>query len=178
LLALQPTINHQQPTIAYSPVTVWHLGFRRDQIRHPLDGFGLLVPEVEKLNILGCLFPSTLFPERSVDNQVLLTVFMGGSRQPSLTRLTEEESLKLALEDVDKLLGLQGAPLWSKAISWPKAIPQYEQGYGAFLENLRDFEKQNPGWFFAGNYRDGISVPDCISSGKKVAEELFRITKP
>jgi protoporphyrinogen/coproporphyrinogen III oxidase len=164
-------LNTLNLTLPYSPITVWHLGFHRNQIKHPLDGFGLLVPEVEKLNILGCLFPTTVFPGRADDGHVLLTVFMGGGRQPHLTALLPEDSLKLALTDLNQLLGLQGAPLWEKCISWSQAIPQYEEGYGAFLNELADFEQQNPGWFFSGNYRDGVSVSDCIGGSKRIAAE-------
>jgi len=172
LSLLQPEIRDLNPGISYSPVNVWHLGFQRKQIRHALDGFGMLVPEVEKLNILGCFFPSTLFPGRAPDSQVLLTVFMGGGRQPQLTELTPEKSLEIALVDLDHLLGISGPPLWHKLIPWKQAIPQYSLEYGHFLRNLSDFEEKNPGWYFAGNCRNGISVTDCITNGDRVSREV------
>ena len=56
----------------------------KKEIKHPLNGFGFLVPEVENLKILGTLFSSTLFPGRAPDGQVLLTTFVGGERNPEL----------------------------------------------------------------------------------------------
>jgi protoporphyrinogen/coproporphyrinogen III oxidase len=178
-LALPSEIKNQpsplykgKSEISYPPITVWHLGFHRHQILHPLDGFGLLVPEVEKLNILGCLFPSTLFPGRSPNGEVLLTVFIGGSRKPDLALLDPEDSLKIVLLDLSTLLGLTGEPCWKKSIPWPKAIPQYDLEHGTLLKNLTDYEKQNTGLFFSGNYRDGISVGNCVSGARRVSEEV------
>lgn len=156
----------------HPPLTVWHLGFKREQIQHPLDGFGMLVPAVEKLNILGCLFPSTLFPNRSNLGDVLLTVFVGGCRQPELASLSEEDSLALVLKDLGKLLKITGYPYWKKSISWPQAIPQYDMNYSSFLHSLEQIESTNRGWFFAGNFHQGISAPQTISSGKRAAQRI------
>ncbi|HZF07749.1 MAG TPA: protoporphyrinogen oxidase, partial [Thermoanaerobaculia bacterium] len=41
--------------IPYSPVAVVALGFRREDVAHPLDGFGYLVPRKEGRRTLGCL---------------------------------------------------------------------------------------------------------------------------
>src|SRR5699024_4815816 len=48
--------------IPYVPMSVLSLGFNREQINHPLDGYGLLTPEIENHAVLGMLFSSTLFP--------------------------------------------------------------------------------------------------------------------
>jgi len=80
--------------IEYPPVSVLTLGFRRDQVKHPLDGFGALVPESEGHSILGVLFPSSVFEGRAPSGHVLLTVFVGGSRQPELRPTTPLNSSK------------------------------------------------------------------------------------
>jgi protoporphyrinogen/coproporphyrinogen III oxidase len=55
---------------------------------------------------------------------------------------------------------------------WPRAIPQYNLGYGAHLDALARCEQANPGLFFGGNVRDGISLPDCIKSGTSLAARV------
>ena len=74
--------------IPHPPVSSLFLGYRREQVAHPLDGFGGLVPAVEKRDVLGILFSSTLFPGRAPEGHVGLTVFVGGMRQPGHARLS------------------------------------------------------------------------------------------
>ena len=51
--------------MVYAPAASLVLGFRREDVAHPLDGFGVLMPEVERRNILGAIFSSSLFPYRA-----------------------------------------------------------------------------------------------------------------
>ncbi|MDC3335843.1 FAD-dependent oxidoreductase, partial [Opitutales bacterium] len=90
------------------PLALVYLGFKREDINHPLDGFGFLVPEIEKLNILGTLFSSTLFPERAPDGQVLLTTFVGGERNPELAKLPVQKLVHLVQKELSKILGING----------------------------------------------------------------------
>ena len=68
--------------IQYPPVASITLGFRREDVLHPLDGFGMLIPGKEKFNILGTIFSSSLFPNRAPAGHVTLTSFLGGTRHP------------------------------------------------------------------------------------------------
>lgn len=158
--------------IYYPPVSVLTLGFDREKVRHPLDGFGALVPEVEPFRILGTLFSSTLFPGRAPKGHVSLTSFVGGARRPELARKPEEEVRELVLQDLQKLLGVSGTPAWSFYSHWPRAIPQYEIGYGVFKDIMDRVEAQNRGFFFAGNYRGGISVSDCLMFARELADRI------
>src|SRR4051812_13612883 len=46
------------------PVSSLFLGFKREQVAHPLDGFGALIPAKENRSLLGVLFSSSLFAGR------------------------------------------------------------------------------------------------------------------
>lgn len=164
-VSLKPLAQMPHP-----PVASVSLGFKRDQIRHPLDGFGMLIPEKERRQVLGTLFPSTLFPERAPAGQVLLTTFVGGTRQPELAQTSEANLRRIVMEDLRALLGVTGDPVFSSIHLWPRAIPQYETGHETFLRAIDAFETQNPGLFLAGPVRDGISLGQCIASGQKQAD--------
>ncbi len=153
------------------PVASVSLGFERSQVGHPLDGFGMLLPEREGRQILGTLFASTLFPGRAPENHVLLTTFVGGARQPELARASPEELKHNVLTDLRSLLGIRGDPVYAASQAWPRAIPQYTVGHGRFLNAIERWEAENPGLFFAGPVRDGISVGQCIASGRRRGEE-------
>lgn len=150
--------------INYPPVSVLTLAYKREAIDHPLDGFGALVPECENRKILGALFPSSLFAKRAPDGEVLLTVFVGGERQPELATADTAALRDTVLPDIEALLGIHGTPTFCHHKHWPKAIPQYKLGYGTYLAKMDAFERSHSGLKLAGNYRTGISVTYCIEA--------------
>ncbi len=163
------------------PVTSYSLGFARDQVAHPLDGFGALVPSKEGFNILGTLFSSSLFPGRAPDGQVLLTTFIGGTRAPDRAHLSDTDLHSVVLADLERLFHIVGEPTFIHRRTWPQAIPQYKLGHGRFIESIRDREARYPGLHVGGNTRDGISLSYCIEGGRRLAEEAdlyLRKTKP
>jgi oxygen-dependent protoporphyrinogen oxidase len=156
-------------SIVHPPVAVLALGFRRDQVSHPLDGFGFLTPEVERRRVLGTVFSSSLFPERAPNGHVMLTVFVGGTRDPDLVQADTQTLTARVLDDLRPLLGTRGDPTFRAVQVWPKAIPQYVLGYGRFKEIADDVERRNPGLVLAGTYRDGVSLGDAMVSGEQAA---------
>jgi oxygen-dependent protoporphyrinogen oxidase len=161
-------------TIEYAPIAALFLGFRREQVRHPLDGFGALVPSVERRNILGILFSSTLFPRRTPEDHVALTVMVGGVRRPEMTRLSPAELLQHVLPELNALLGVSGPPVFMRHHAYSRAIPQYNLGHDRFLDVIRDAEARHPGLFLGGQIRDGIALPSCVEAGLALAEKAAR----
>jgi oxygen-dependent protoporphyrinogen oxidase len=154
-------------SIFHPPVAVVALGFRRDQVSHPLDGFGFLTPEVERKRILGALFSSSLFPERAPEGHVLVTAFVGGTRDPDLVQADSQTLTARVLDDLRTLLGTKGEPTFRCVQVWPKAIPQYVLGYGRFKEIADEVERRNAGLVLAGTYRDGVALGDAIASAER-----------
>ncbi len=157
--------------IIHPPVASVFTGFNRADVAHPLDGFGLLVPEVEKRSILGTLFSSTLFPDRAPEGHVALTTFIGGMRAPEIAGRDDREILRVAQAELAGLLGVRGDPVFSHVQRWPRAIPQYTLGYQRYKDAMTAVETSAPGLFIGGNCRDGISLANCIESGRRLAEK-------
>jgi protoporphyrinogen/coproporphyrinogen III oxidase len=159
--------------IPYAAVAVVGLGYRREDVAHPLDGFGFLAPRVEDLRILGCLFPSSIFPGRAPGGHVALSAFAGGRTDPEAAALPGAELLALVERDVRRALGVCGEPVVRVVRRWPRAIPQYELGHGRFLALAEEIERDLPGIHLAGNYLQGVSVPDCIRNATTLAESIL-----
>lgn len=159
--------------IPYSPVATVVLGFRREDVSHPLNGFGALVPEVERFHILGSLFSSTLFPNRAPEGHVILTSYLGGTRAAHLPGCNSDVLVNVTLQDLEVLFGVRGQPVFQHVLSIPKAIPQYEIGFGRFKDLMNRIEGREPGLFLAGHYRDGISLADSIVSGFNAAARIL-----
>lgn len=159
--------------IPYPPVTTLYLGYQRDQIRHPLDGFGALAPEIEKLPFLGVLFSSSLFSGRPpTPGHAALTVMIGGTRQPELTQLPPAELLQKIHPPLARLFGITGNPVFTHHQTHPAAIPQYNVNHQRHLDLMDAVEKQHAGLHILGHARHGISVPACIESGLCQADQI------
>ncbi|TSA34146.1 MAG: protoporphyrinogen oxidase [Verrucomicrobiaceae bacterium] len=158
--------------IRHPPVASVVLGFRREDVAHPCQGFGALIPGVEGFNILGTIFSSSLFPNRAPAGHVTLTSYIGGERHPELASLSPEELFELTQGDLSVLFGVKGRPTFRHCAFYPMAIPQYNVGYGRHRAAMTEIERCIPGLFLAGHYRDGISLGDSIVSGCNIAERV------
>jgi oxygen-dependent protoporphyrinogen oxidase len=158
--------------ISYPPVASVVLGFRREDVAHSCQGFGMLIPKIEGFKILGTIFSSALFPNRAPAGHLTLTSYVGGARYPELALLPPEQLIETTLADLRVLLGVRGQPVFTQTAVYPRAIPQYNVGYGKYRQLLNDLEAAAPGLFFAGHYRDGVSLGDSIVSGVNIAERV------
>ena len=166
----RPTTTFSE--ISYPPVSAVVLGFRREDVAHSCQGFGMLIPKIEGFKILGSIFSSALFPNRAPAGHVTLTSYIGGARYPELGLLPPEMLVEATLADLRRLLGVKGQPVFTHTKTWSHAIPQYNVGYGKYRELLKDIEAKAPHLFFAGHYRDGVSLGDSIVSGVNIAERV------
>lgn len=136
----------------------------------PLDAFGGLVPAVEKKKILGILFPSAIFEGRAPEGGAMLSVFLGGIRNPEVFSMSDNEITEIILKDISETLFNKDTPDLIRINRYEHAIPQYEITSGARFEAIRQIEETNPGLILAGNIRDGIGMADRVKQAKKVAD--------
>jgi oxygen-dependent protoporphyrinogen oxidase len=136
-----------------------------------LDGFGGLIPSIEKRDILGILYMSTLFENRAPKDGALLSIFMGGVRRQDLINLSDTEIRQIVTKECMDLLGLtQFNPDLFKIIRHNKAIPQYGIESGERFETIEQLEHQYSGLIIGGNLRNGIGMADRMNQGKTLAE--------
>ncbi len=156
--------------IPYASMAVVALGYRREVVGHPLDGFGLLAASVEQRRILGALFTSALFPDRAPTGHALITAFVGGGRRPELLTLDDADLFALVEEELRDLLSIDGAPVFRHLTRWEAAMPQAVVGHGDRLAAAAAVEAATPGLAFAGAWRDGLAVGEVMWSGVQAVE--------
>lgn len=69
LLKEYQSLSDMLAQIPYAPITVVALGFKKKDVKHSLKGFGFLVPSTERMHILGCLWDSSIFPNRAPEKK-------------------------------------------------------------------------------------------------------------
>ena len=147
---------------SHFPLSVVYQGFEKNEVSHPLDGFGFLVPEAENMDILGSLFSSTLFSGRAPPGKVLLTTFVGGERDPELALRDEDFLCRKVTEQLKPLLGIKGPPVFQRAKTWREAIPLPDIGFEERKKATCTLQEANPGLFFSGSHVTGAPLPNCL----------------
>ena len=170
---LLPDFAAECRALSYSPMAVVGLGFRRGGAVTDPDGFGFLIPNTEKRDILGILWSSSIFPgERSPDGHVLLTVMMGGARRTDIQGLSDEEVLATARREAAAIMGIGAEPEFTRVFRWERAIPQYNVGHFGLRTRAVEASRQVPGLWVTGNAFHGIGVNDCTAAAFRLAGEI------
>jgi oxygen-dependent protoporphyrinogen oxidase len=158
--------------IYYPPLVIICLAYDESSIATPLDGFGFLVPPGERMNILGCVWNSSLFKGRAPEGHALVTVFIGGARNTEAARLADAELVTIAHSELQKVLGISSEPRVVTITRWERAIPQYNIGHVERVRRIEELLRDRPGLHLIGNYLHGVSTGDCIKEADRVAKEI------
>jgi oxygen-dependent protoporphyrinogen oxidase len=169
---INPAFEAVLTGIDYAPVAVVSLGYRREHVGHSLDGFGFLAPRSSGLRVLGCVWNSSLFPDRAPTAHVLMTSFVGGATDPNAAALLPEELIALVHRELKPILQIRGGPEFSHVQGYPRALPQYNVGHSERMIELERLRSQHPALFFVGNYLHGAAVGTCIELALATAQRI------
>jgi oxygen-dependent protoporphyrinogen oxidase len=167
-----PWLAGQLEGIAYASSATVALAYPRAAIRHPLDGFGFVVPRVEGRVAMACTFASVKYPGRAPAGSVLLRAFIGGALQAELLEREDGALAALAHADVAPLLGIAGSPTLARVWRHPAAMPQYDVGHLDRVAAIETRLETLPGLALAGGAYRGVGIADCVRSGEGAAERL------
>jgi oxygen-dependent protoporphyrinogen oxidase len=159
--------------IPYASTATVNLAYRREDIKHPLDGFGFVVPFVERRAALACTFSSVKFAGRAPQGLALLRAFVGGALQPEMFDLDEAKMTEAVRSDLRDLLGVSAAPIFAHVEKWPRSMAQYHLGHAERLARVRALLRQHKALALCGNAYEGAGLPDCVRSGERAAETLY-----
>jgi len=147
--------------IEYASSMTVAFGYRREELRHPLNGFGFLVPKRERRALVACTWVGTKFAFRVPDSHAVLRCFAQDG--------AEVEALH---EDLQRIMGFRARPAFTRVSRWPKSMAQYTVGHAARVQEIRERLKGHSWLYLAGNAYEGIGIPDCIRLGREAARQI------
>lgn len=165
---LPPAADLLGAMAAESVVCVAH-GWRRQDVEHPLDGFGYLVPSVERRLHLGTLFSSSIAPGAAPNGHVLLRTLLGGARRPRQVDWPDDELSAEIAHGVAPLLGARGQPVFTAIVRWRAVLPRYDLAHPERLARLDALQAATPGLALLGNWERGLSVPSLVERARALA---------
>jgi oxygen-dependent protoporphyrinogen oxidase len=162
-------------SIPYAAVAVVDHGFRRENVQHPLAGFGFLVPRKAQMHTLGTVWSSSLFPGRAEEGMISLASFVGGAMNHAAALASPDEIAAKVECEIRPILGLQGPPLVTRVAQYLRALPQYNLGHDEKLARLKQELARLPGIHLAGNYLSGPSIGACVTQARQTADAVLRL---
>lgn len=165
-------------TVPYASTATVAFGYRREQVRHPLDGSGFVVPRVEASPLLAATWVSSKWPGRAPNGHVLLRGFLGGGRDPGRLGQSDSDLVRLAHDALAGTLGIEGDPVLTLLSRYPRQSPQYEVGHLARVASIQERLTAVPGLFLAGSGFRAIGIPDCIADGRETAARAATFVGP
>ncbi len=172
LRSLDPQFSSILSSIIYSPIASLILGYERSNISIPEDGFGFLIPSNEKKKLLGAIWRSSIFPDLVHPQKYVFNLMIGGAKNMDILSESKNTITKQAISEFNQILGISTKPLYIDYKLWPKAIPLFSKNYQSILKSIIQFEDKFPNIHIGGNYRWGVSVPDCVKGALDLISHL------
>ncbi|HRQ38000.1 MAG TPA: protoporphyrinogen oxidase [Chloroflexota bacterium] len=171
LADLAPRAAETLRQIRYVSTGTISLAYKREEIDHPLNGFGIVIPRSERRRINAVTWSSTKFDHRAPEGYALLRVFFGGSRTPEMMAVPDEALLPIVQAELREMMGVTAVPLFHRIYRWQQSNPQYDVGH---LERVAAIEANlPPGIFVTGSPYRGVGVPDCVKQAQDTAVQVI-----
>lgn len=176
--AIAPGVAEELDSFRTTGLGVAHLGFRREDVAHSLDGFGFLLPKSERIEpLLGAIWASSIFRDAAPEGHVLIRAIVGGTRWPDAMHWSHAELIDRSCAALKPLLGFRGDPVLTQACFWPAAVPVYAPGHDARVARVAALLANPPGLWCAGNWTGGLGVNDRVVAARELAVEIAEYTR-
>ncbi|MBI5453434.1 MAG: protoporphyrinogen oxidase, partial [Deltaproteobacteria bacterium] len=160
-------------TIPYVSTATVSIAFRKKDVKHPLNGFGFVVPKVEKRKIMAATWTSVKFSHRAPEDSVLIRCFVGGSKDTSLLGASDEEMVKTVRQELKDIMGIDAEPVLSRVFRWMNSMPQYTIGHEDRVAWIDERVAGYPGFYLVGSAYHGIGISDSVRYGEIVAKKVL-----
>lgn len=170
---LDKALSEKLLTIPYVSTATVSIAFKKKDVAHPLNGFGFVVPKVEKRGIMAATWTSVKFSHRAPDDSVLIRCFVGGAKNMELVSLSDEEMIKMVRKELREIMGIEAEPVLAKVFRWINSMPQYTVGHEERIASIEEMVSRHPGLYITGSAYHGIGISDSIRNGEVVAKKII-----
>jgi oxygen-dependent protoporphyrinogen oxidase len=172
LADIDAALADEVAAIPYNRVAVVALGYRREDVPRPLDGFGYLAPQRTRRDVLGVQWCSSIFPDRAPPGRVLLRAMCGGWHRAEVVGWDDARLFEAVRADLRLALGVVAEPVFRHLVRWDRAIPQYHLGHLERVARIDERAAAHPGLFLGGNAYRGVALNDCTEQGMVLARRV------
>lgn len=173
LKSLDPVLEKELLSIPYVSTATISLGYRKSDIKHPMDGFGFVVPKTEGRRIMAASWVSRKFDHRAPEGSVLIRCFVGGSKNSELVSVDDKEMVRMVRQELKEIMGIEAEPVVSRVFKWNASMPQYTVGHEGRIASIEGRVAKYPSLFITGSAYHGIGISDSVRNGEIVAKKAL-----
>lgn len=149
------------------------MAFDESQVNNEENGTGFVIARNSDTIITACTWTDKKWEHAAPPGKVLLRAYVGRPGSDIVKESTDEELVKLARRDLDKMMELNGEPEFTIVTRLLNSMPQYDVGHIDRVRHVQRYMEQTyPGLLLTGASFEAVGLPDCISQGKASAEKL------
>jgi oxygen-dependent protoporphyrinogen oxidase len=171
---LDPELADMIGAIPYNRLAVVALGYRQEDVPGKLDGFGFIVPQHQRRDVLGVQWCSSIFPGRAPPGMVLLRAMCGGWHRPDAAAWDDDRLVAAVRAELRLAQGITAAPILHHLVRWERAIPQYHVGHLERVARIEARAARHAGLFLGGNAYHGVALNDCTEQASVLAAKVQR----
>jgi oxygen-dependent protoporphyrinogen oxidase len=160
-------------TIPYVSTATVSIAFKKKDVKHPLNGFGFVVPKIEKKRIMAATWTSVKFAHRAPDDSVLIRCFVGGSKNAELVALDDAAMVRMVREELGGIMGIEAEPVLTRVFRWTNSMPQYTIGHEERVNWIDERVASTHGLYLTGSAYHGIGISDSVRYGEVVAKKVI-----
>ncbi len=170
---IDSVLSEKLKMIPYVSTATISIAYRKEDIEHPMNGFGFVVPRSEKRKIMASTWSSIKFSGRAPDGSVLIRCFVGGSKNMELVDLSDKEMIELVRSELADIMGIRAEPVIARVFRFKNAMPQYTVGHEERIEWIDERVTGTPGFYLTGSAYHGIGIADSIRYGEITAKKIL-----
>lgn len=150
------------------------LSFPKEAIENDIEGTGFVVSRNSDYTITACTWTHKKWPHSTPAGKVLLRCYVGRAGEEAVVDLSDDELVKIVLEDLNKTMNITMDPDFAIISRWKDSMPQYTVGHKDRIKKVKSqLEFELPGVFIAGSSYEGLGMPDCIDQGEDAVGKVL-----
>ena len=168
------SLSRELADIPFNRIAVVALGYREGDVPGGVDGFGFIVPQRLKRDLLGAQWCSSIYPGRAPAGTILLRAMCGGWTRGDMVDWPYDQLLNAGRAELRVIQGITATPIFHLIQRWSPGIPQYHLGHLDRLGRIDSLLAGHPGLYLGGNSLRGVAMNDCAEQATILAERIAR----
>ena len=150
------------------------MAFDAEQVKNTIEGTGFVISRNMDTSITACTWTNKKWEHSTPEGKALLRAYVGRPGDFIVHEKSDEDIVRLAREDLDKIMDLDGEPEFTIVTRMMNAMPNYFVGHKYIIDDIQKYAAENyPGLHLIGASHYAVGLPDCVQTAKNTAEKIL-----